>query len=101
MLEKRHAKIDARADIPPSRKSKLKKLMGNLELRYTRDRCYSKIGDGVTLLRFSVIAQDESSVAIVTTHPSWGREVVHIHFEGEYYWVCVGNIREYFRRVKR
>ena len=93
--------IDARADIPLSKKSRLKKLMGKLELRYTRNRCYAKLGGHITLMRFSVVARDESSVAIVTVGPILGRQIVHIHFEDEYYWVCLGNIREYFRQVKR
>ena len=92
--------IHARNDIPLSKKSKLKKLMGKLELRYTRNRCYAKLGDEITPMRFSVVARDETSVAIVTVGPILGREIVHIHFEDKYYWVCLGNIREYFKKVK-
>jgi hypothetical protein len=91
--------IDARADIPLLRKSALKKLMGKLELRYTRNRCYAKLGNDIRPMRISVVARDDSSVAIVTVDPIVGREIVHIHFENEYYWVCVGNIREYFKQV--
>jgi hypothetical protein len=93
--------IDARADIPISSKSRLKRLMGKLELRYTRNRCYAKLGDDIRPMRFSVVARDESSVAIVTVDPLLGKKIVHIHFEDEHYWVCLGNIREYFKQVKR
>jgi hypothetical protein len=75
--------------------------MGKLELRYTRNRCYAKLGDAVTPMRFSVVARDEASVAIVTVGPILGRKIVHIHFEDKYYWVSLGNIREYFKQVKR
>jgi hypothetical protein len=93
--------IDARNDIPLSKKSKLKKLMGKLELRYTRNRCYAKLGDEITPMRYSVVARDETSVAIVTAGPILGRKIVHIQFEDKYYWVCLGNIREYFKQLKR
>ena len=75
--------------------------MGKLELRYTRKRCYTRLGDEITLMRYSVVARDESSVAIVTVGPILGRQIVHIHFDGEYYWVCLGKIREYFKQVQR
>jgi hypothetical protein len=99
--KKTAGEIDARADIPRSKKSKLKNLIGKVELRYTRNRCHAKLGDDIRPMRFSIVARDESSVAIVTVDPILGREIVHIHFEDEYYWVCLGNIREYFKRVKR
>lgn len=75
--------------------------MGKLQLRYTRNRCYVKLGDYTTLMRFSVVARDQSSVAVVTTHKTLGRTIVHIHFEERYYWICLGKIREYFKQVKR
>ena len=75
--------------------------MGKLELRYTRNRCYAKHGDDIRPMRFSVAARDETSVAIVTVDPLLGKKIVHIHFEDEHYWVCLGNIREYFKQVKR
>jgi hypothetical protein len=98
--KKTEREIDARADVPLQQKSKVKRFFGRLELHYTRSRCYSSLRGHITPIPFTVVAKDESSVAIVTIDPNLGRQIVHIHFEGNYYWVCLGNIREFFKRVK-
>jgi hypothetical protein len=91
--------IAARRDIPISKKSKLRRLFGKLELRYTRARCYASVGDHTTVMRYVVVAKDESSAALVTSSPDLGKQIVHIHFDDKYYWICLGQIREYFKRV--
>jgi hypothetical protein len=51
---------------------------------------------------YQVVAKDEYSVALVTFDPLAGRQIVHIHFEGNYFWVYLGSggLREFFKRVK-
>ena len=76
------------------------RLFGKLELRYTRTRCHAQLGDFVSVRRYKVIAKDASSVAIVSLNRVPGPKIFHIHFEGDHYWICVGRIREYFKRKK-
>src|ERR1700687_3854799 len=90
--------IAARRDIPASKKSKLRRLFGKLELRYTRTCCRAQLGDHVTVMRYTVVAKDSSSAAIVGFNAISGAQIFHIHFEDKYYWISLGRIREYFRR---
>lgn len=92
--------ILARRDIPISKKRKLRGLFGKLELRFTRTHCHSLLDGYRTIYRYNVVAKDSSSVAIVSSHPIAGPQIFHIHFEGGRYWICLGKIREYFRRKK-
>jgi len=91
--------IGARRDIRGSKKVKLASLFGKLELRYTRTHCYTKLGDYRTVTRYTVVAKDSSSVATVSENRLAGKRIFHIHFEDDHYWICLGRIREYFRRV--
>jgi hypothetical protein len=91
--------ILARRDIRGSKKSKLISLFGKLELRYTRTHCHTKLGDYRTVTRYTVVAKDSSSVATVSENRTAGKRIFHIHFEDDHYWICLGRIREYFKRV--
>jgi len=93
--------IAARRDIPTSKKRKLLRFFGKLELRYTQTRCYSRLGDYVSVNRYTVAAKDAWSVALVVCNPIAGKQIVHIHFEGDRYWITLGSgrMREFFKRV--
>ncbi|SRR6266567_2092994 len=93
--------IAARKDIPASRKRKLVSLFGKLELRYTRTRCYATLNGQTKAVRYKVVAKDSTSVAIVSDDPfGYGPVISHIHFDGPYFWVNIGNgrLREFFKR---
>jgi len=94
--------IAVRRDIPASKKSKLRRLFGKLELRYTRTHCHARLGNVVTVTRYAVVAKDSFSVAVVSVNPIAGKQISHIHFEGDYYWICLGSgrMREFFKRIK-
>src|SRR5258706_9411560 len=65
--------IAARRDIPASKKSKLRRLFGKLELRYTRTHCHARLGSFVSVTRYTVVAKDSFSVAIVSHSPIAGK----------------------------
>ena len=94
--------IAARRDISATKKSKLQRFFGKLELRYTESRCYSRLGDYVSVNRYTVVAKDAWSVAVVVLNPIQGKHIVHIHFDGNHYWITLGSgrMREFFKRVK-
>jgi hypothetical protein len=93
--------IAVRCDIPASKKLKLRRFFGRLELRYTESRCYSRLGDYVSVNRYAVVAKDAWSVALVLFNPISGTQIVHIHFKGDRYWITLGSgrMREFFKRV--
>jgi hypothetical protein len=95
--------IAARSDIPFSKKAKLRRLFGKLELRYTRTRCYSRLGKHASANRYTIVAKDATSVALVAYHPTVGKRIIHIHFEGDHYWTTVGSglLREFFKRANQ
>jgi hypothetical protein len=94
--------IAARRDIPASKKSKLRRLFGKLELRYTRTHCHARLGNSVTVTRYTIVAKDASSVAIVSENQLDGRQIVQIHFERDSFWIFLGSgrMREFFTRIK-
>jgi len=98
--QKTAREIAARGDIPDSRKRKLRRFFGKLELRYTRTRCYAKHGGEITISRYTVVAKDSSSAAIVNSNSISKGQIFHIHFEDDLYWISLGRIREFFRRKK-
>jgi len=85
-----------------AKNKKLAMMFGKLELRYTRNRCYSRYENHESVSAYKVVAKDKYSVAVVNTNPAAGRQIVHIHFEGRRYWVSLGSsgLREFFKRVK-
>ncbi len=94
--------IAARRDMRLARNKKLLSLFGKLELRYTRSRCYSRFKDHASVSEYEVVAKDDYSVALVTVNPIAGKQIVHIHFDGNHYWVSLGSsgLREFFKRLK-
>jgi len=93
--------IAARPDLPANKTVKLPCLFGKLELRYTATHCYAPLGDYVSVNRYTVVAKDERSAALIVFNPLEGKHIVQIHFEGDHYWIILGSgrIREFFRRV--
>jgi hypothetical protein len=47
------------------------------------------------------VAKDSSSVALQVSNPIVVEEIVHIHFEGNRYWIVLGSgrMREFFKRI--
>ena len=99
-------------------RKKFRSIFGEITHTYTRTRVKTDLGTS----RYKVVAKDDFSVVIVgrkfrpatkemaqtiADFPELcgvGREISHIHFEGDdLFWINVwqiGNLREYFRRVK-
>jgi hypothetical protein len=78
-----------------------------LTLHYTRTRCYSTFQGKTESLPYRVVAKNSDSVVVVS--PSGALEdeesIHHIRFDDlepkpGHYWVSLGPIREYFRRIK-
>jgi hypothetical protein len=93
--------IAARRDITAVKKKKLLRFFGKLELRYTSTCCYSSLNGQISMNRYRVLAKDSSSVALMVSNPTAGKQIVHIHFEGSHYWTILGSgrMREFFKRV--
>ena len=93
--------IAVRQDISAEKKKKLLSIFGKLELRYTATHCYSSFEGTTSANPYKVVAKDSSSVALVVSNPLVGKEIVHIHFEGPYYWIVLGSgrMREFFKRI--
>ena len=78
---------------------KLKTMFGKLTVRYTRSRVHTDFKGSRDCKPYRVVAKDSHSVAVVTNNGFDEDEIYHIHFEGKYYWVSIGRIREYFKKV--
>jgi hypothetical protein len=97
--------IAARRDLNSAknkkRYEKLLSLFGKLELRYTRTHCHSRFGDHKSVAPYRVVAKDEYSVALLLSQPLVGKQICHIRFEGNHYWVYLGSggLREFFKRI--
>jgi hypothetical protein len=93
------AEIAARRDIKSANKKRLRSLFGKLILRYTKTRCYATLNGQTQISPYVVAAKDGDSVAVVFADPEVGAVISHIHFEGRSFWISLGPIREYFRRI--
>jgi hypothetical protein len=94
--------IASRADLSLAKKKKLQSFFGKLELRYTQGLCYSRFEDHASVKPYRVVAKDEWSVALVASNSISGKQIFHIHFEGDnHYWITLGSgrMREFFKRV--
>jgi hypothetical protein len=94
--------IAARADLSSAKKKKLRSFFGKLEHRYTHSLCYSRFEDHASVKPYTVVAKDDWSVALVLSNSIGGKQIFHIHFEGDnYYWITLGSGRmcEFFKRV--
>ena len=90
--------IRNRKDIPEANQKKLKSLFGKLRVRYTRARIHTAFKGDKSIGRYQVVAKDSNSVAIVAPGLIDEIEIADIHFEGNYYWICLGKFREYFKK---
>jgi hypothetical protein len=104
------------------KRKKFKSIFGKLEVTYTRTKISSRLGprDWESWRRYSVLAADETSVAILEfgnlriknsgNYDPLCMDLVkelcskpaihHIHFEGEHYWISLGKNREFFRKIR-
>ena len=92
--------IDGWSHIPAERKKKLKRLFGKLELRFTATRYYATLDGSTEVHRYKVLAKDRTSVAILGEDTlNATPTITHIHFEGKYFWITIGNgrLREFFK----
>jgi|ERR1700682_2476628 len=94
------AEIATRRDMRLAKNKKLASLFGKLELRYTKSLCYSRFETHKSVNAYEVVAKDEFSVAVVSSRPVIGKQILHIHFEDEHYWIYLGSggLREFFKR---
>jgi len=91
--------VAARRDISARSRSVLKRILGKLELRYTRTHVHSTFEELSDVERYEVVAKNDSSVVTVSVHPLYGKRIQHKHFDGQYYWVSLGRYREYFKHI--
>ena len=61
--------IAARRDIPASKKVKLRHFFGKLELRYTESRCYSRLGDYVSVNRTPLLQRMHGAPHLLCSTP--------------------------------
>jgi len=59
------------------------------------------MGSHVAANPYTVVAKDAWSVVVVGSSSIAGKQIVHIHFEGNHYWIYRGSsgMREFFKRV--
>jgi len=87
---------------PQRIRKRLAAIFGHLALRYTRRRLYSDYRGDRQTHEYEVLASDAESVAIIyrdLSEREW--KILHIHFEGRWYWISLGPQREFFRRVTK
>lgn len=93
--------IRNRRDIPKTAGEKLKRVFGKLTLRYTRAKVYLELKGHKSVESYEVLGKDHCSAAIkIGTDPLETGLIHHIHFEGGYYWICLGSFREYFKKIE-
>jgi hypothetical protein len=77
---------------------KLRSIFGKLTVRWTARRWYSDLEGFRSSAAYEVVASDETSVVVRSAD---SEDLVHIHFEGDYYWMAKhGTHCEYFKRFK-
>src|SRR4051812_41956407 len=92
----------ARRDITLPQRRGLSRLFGKLELRFTKNRCFSMLDGRTVSTPYTVLAKDSSSVATLSPDSLTGElGISHIHFEGARFWIHVGTgaFREFFKRL--
>ena len=91
--------VRARSDISEWRKNKLRKLFGKLQLRYIRNWIHIVFGDRRESDPYTVLGKDSDTVCIESTCSDTGEShLQHLHFDGGYYWISLGQFREWFRK---
>ena len=84
------------------KRKKLASIFGHLALRYTRSRLYSDYKGHKEIQNYKIVAVDADSVAVILWDSSLeDRQIRHIHFENDRYWIAIGRQREWFKRVKK
>jgi hypothetical protein len=84
-------------------------MFGRLTIRFTRTKCYTTFNGETEAGPLRIAAKDTRGVVILTRSSlTGGDSISHIHFEERpnggmprYYWISLGQSREYFRRVNR
>ncbi len=100
-VRKTMAKIRARRDVSGKSRAILRRMFGKLELRYTRVRVHTLFEGTRDAGPYTVVAKDADSVVLRVHDTLLKRDkLLHLVFEGRYYWICLGHFREYFKRVK-
>jgi hypothetical protein len=94
-----------RGRVPGKYNRKLASVFGKLRMRVTRTRCYSTLNGHTDVLPYRVVASNaEGAVVVGHSLPDWlttEEQIQHVRFvTPNLYWVCLGGIHEYFRRVK-
>jgi len=67
-----------------------------LVVRWTRKRIYTDYDGYRTCQPYEVVARDYRSVVVRLADG----ELTHIRFEDDFYWLAIGPVCEYFKRVK-
>lgn len=90
-------------DVTPAEANGLRKFFGKLSVRYTRGKVYQQLSGATSVSAYRVAAKNGDGVVIVIDSAlgvSALDSIVHVHFDGRYYWVCLGKYREYFKRIE-
>lgn len=92
-----------RRPLTPEKLKKLKSLFGKLVIRWG----YRKVETELTGYRdkgeYKILGVDSDGVVVQIYCKLYEEErLTHIHFEGDRYWISLGNggLREYFQRVR-
>jgi hypothetical protein len=100
---KSRREVCSRSDLSERAKRTLLRIFGKLRLRYTRTRVYCDLQGFKTVECYRIVAKNSDSVVVTGCNALFREEELqHVHFEqgGKYYWISLGKIREYFRRIE-
>ena len=97
--------LERNRPLPPEKRKALEKIFGRLRLRYTPTRCYATLNGDTDALPYRVLAKNsEGTVLMGRSLPESlapEEQIQHLRFvSDDLYWVCLGGIHEFFRRVK-
>ena len=90
-----------RSGTSPEAVRQLRAMFGKLVVRWTPKRCFSEFDGTRSSVAYEVVATDPSSVVVRYFNTLLTDfRLRHLHFEGKLYWVSIGGLREYFKRLK-
>ena len=97
--------LERRRPLAAKTRKAMEKIFGKLRLRYTLTRCYATLNGDTDALPYRVLAStSEGTVVIGRSLPESlapEEQIQHVRFvSNDLYWVCLGGIHEFFRRVK-
>lgn len=97
--------LSKRGRVSQKSRQRLASVFGKLRMRVTRTRCYSTLNGVTEVLPYHVVASNsEGAVVVGRSLPEWftvEEQIQHVRFVSpDLYWVCLGGIHEYFRRIK-